>query len=135
VYAKHYSLVNLDTLDAPSAPVNIRKTILEEYDNHLGTSLIKSIFNGERVFDFPKPLPFIAELISFLPNKSSVVLDFFGGSGTTGHAVMELNKKDGGNRQFILATLNEKDIAIRVTAERLRRVMTGKTSLGDNDFP
>ncbi|MDY2887785.1 MAG: site-specific DNA-methyltransferase [Malacoplasma sp.] len=104
VYAKHYEFVNIDNVDEGVciAPTNIRKTILEEYDNHQGTSLIKKMFNGDRVFDFPKPLNFIKDLISFCPNKNSVVLDFFSGSSTTAHATMQLNSDDQGKRCFIM---------------------------------
>ena len=73
-------------------------------------------------------------------SKSSVVLDFFAGSGTTGQAVLELNKEDQGNRQFILVTNNEvtettpNGIAYDVTSKRLKRVMTGECYDGTNDF-
>ncbi|MBT4937098.1 hypothetical protein HON22_04215, partial [Candidatus Peregrinibacteria bacterium] len=58
-------------------------------------------------------------------NKNAIILDFFAGSGTTGHAVMELNKEDGGNRQCILCTNNENNICEEVTYERLKRVIKG----------
>ncbi|GHU49550.1 hypothetical protein FACS189459_1380 [Bacilli bacterium] len=67
-------------------------------------------------------------------------MDFFAGSGTTGQAVLELNKKDNGKREFICCTNNEitgttpNGIANDATAERLRRIMTGKTSKNKNDF-
>ena len=104
VYAKHYEMVNLDNFEKGifNPPTNIRKTILEDYDNHQGTSMIKKIFNGARVFDFPKPLNFVKDLISFSPNKNSLVLDFFSGSSTTAHAVMQLNNEDNGNRKWIM---------------------------------
>jgi len=57
--------------------------------------------------------------------RDSIILDFFAGSGTTGHAVMELNKLDGGNRQFILCTNNENNICEDVTNERIKRVIRG----------
>jgi adenine-specific DNA-methyltransferase len=63
--------------------------------------------------------------IRIASQKNSIILDFFAGSGTTGHAVMELNKEDGGNRQYILCTNNENNICEEVTYERLKRVMTG----------
>jgi len=60
------------------------------------------------VFDFPKPTSLIKRLITIASSdKNSLILDFFAGTGTTGHAVMELNKEDGGKRQFILATNND----------------------------
>ena len=61
-------------------------------------------------------------------NKNSVILDFFAGSGTTGHAVLELNKEDGGNRQFILCTNNENNICEEVTYQRLKKVIKGYTT-------
>lgn len=59
------------------------------------------------------------------PNKNSFILDFFAGSGTTGQAVLELNKKDGGHRRFALCTNNENNICTDVTYPRLRTVITG----------
>jgi adenine-specific DNA-methyltransferase len=61
-------------------------------------------------------------------HKNSTVLDFFAGSGTTGHAVLELNKQDGGNRKFILCTNNENKICEEVTYERIKRVIKGYTN-------
>jgi adenine-specific DNA-methyltransferase len=58
-------------------------------------------------------------------NKSAIILDFFAGSGTTGHAVLELNKADGGNRQFILCTNNENGICEEVTYPRIKKVTEG----------
>ena len=95
-------------------------------------------------FDYPKPISLAKELISgatFFSKQDSIILDFFAGSGTTGHAVLDLNKKDGGNRTFILCQLNEKTettpngIAYDVTSKRLKRVMTGECYDGTNDFP
>lgn len=81
---------------------------------------------GENVFDYPKPVSLIKYLLSFLP--SSTVLDFFSGSGTTLHAVMQLNKEDGGKRQCILVTNNENNICRDVTYERNKRVIEGYTT-------
>lgn len=72
----------------------------------VGTREIFNIF-GKNVFSYPKPLKFMEYLLKLSTDKNSIILDFFSGSGTTGHAVMELNKKDGGNRTFILCTNNE----------------------------
>ena len=58
-------------------------------------------------FSNPKPISLIEYLLKISSSKNATILDFFTGSGTTGHAVMELNKEDGGNRQFILCTNNE----------------------------
>lgn len=96
-----------------------------------GTKEITSIF-GEKKFNFPKSLGLIKYLIeiSTLRKKDSIILDFFAGSGTTGHAVMELNKQDGGHRKFILCTNNENNICEEVTYQRLKTVITGKRADG-----
>jgi len=77
-----------------------------DYSNDSAKKGLKEIF-GNVVFDYPKPVILIKELVRILSKKDSIILDFFAGSGTTGHAVLELNKKDKGNRQFILCTNNE----------------------------
>ena len=81
-----------------------------------------SIF-GRKVFDYPKPLSLMTYLIGIVPQSDITVLDFFAGSGTTGHAVMKLNAEDGGNRKFILCTNNENNICRDVTYERIKRVI------------
>lgn len=75
-------------------------------------------------FTFPKPVGLIAYLISMVTDKSALVLDSFAGSGTTGHAVLALNKQDGGNRRFMLVEM-EREIARDMTAKRVRRVSEG----------
>lgn len=73
-----------------------------------GTKELMEIFNGIKFFDTPKPLRLIKKLISLAGVRSSdIVLDFFSGSATTAHAVMQLNAEDGGNRQFIMVQLPE----------------------------
>lgn len=80
---------------------------------------------GEKLFDYPKPTSLISYLISFNGRNNSIILDFFAGSGTTMHATMELNKRDGGNRQCILVQQNENDICEKICYERNKRVMQG----------
>lgn len=87
-----------------------------------GTSLLYNIF-GEKVFDYPKSLPFITTILDAITRKEDLILDCFGGSGTTAHAVLTLNERDGGQRRFILVEMM--DYADSVTAERVRRVITG----------
>lgn len=89
---------------------------------HTGTKEILEIF-GEKVFDFPKSSSLIYELIEQATTEKSIILDSFGGSGTTAHAVLKLNAKDGGKRRFILCEMM--DYADIITAERVRRVMSG----------
>lgn len=74
-------------------------------------------------FDFPKPVELVIYLISFYCRKDDIILDSFAGSGTTAHAVLNMNKKDGGNRKFILVEMG--DYADTITAERVKRVIDG----------
>lgn len=94
-----------------------------------GSSEIINIF-GEKIFNYPKPTTLIKEFIHLATfgKKNSIILDFFAGSGTTGHAVLALNKEDGGNRQFILCTNNENGICTDVTYPRLSKVINGYTT-------
>lgn len=75
--------------------------------NKKGTREIRALFEGEKVFDSPKPTALIERVIQIGSNKDSIVLDFFAGSGTTAHAVMKQNRMDGGNRSFIQVQLPE----------------------------
>lgn len=72
-----------------------------------GTRLIRNLFNDTTPFDHPKPLALLNRIIEIGSNSNDIILDFFAGSGTTAHAVMDLNAQDGGNRKFILAQLPE----------------------------
>ena len=92
----------------------------------LGSSQLKNL--GDLRFNNPKPLELIKYLIGLFKNKDATILDFFAGSGTTGHAVLELNKEDGGNRNFILCTSNENNICEEVTYQRLSKVINGYTT-------
>lgn len=92
-----------------------------------GTAELKQIF-GQDVFSFPKPTKLIRHLFSFFQEKDGIYLDFFAGSGTTGHAILQLNAEDGGQRQFILCTNNENSICEKVTYPRLKNVIQGYTN-------
>jgi adenine-specific DNA-methyltransferase len=85
-------------------------------------SEIKEIF-GSSAFGTPKPTSLIERTLRLISRTDATVLDFFAGSGTTGHAVMKLNAEDGGSRRFILCTNNENGICRDVTYERIRRVI------------
>lgn len=89
-----------------------------------GTNLLKEIL-GENTFDYPKSVYLIEDIIKLTTKNSATVLDFFAGSGTTGHAVLKLNAQDGGSRQFILCTNNENKIAEDVTYPRIKKVIDG----------
>jgi adenine-specific DNA-methyltransferase len=86
-----------------------------------GSKILTDIFGIKDVFQNPKPVELIRELL--IHTKNEVVLDFFAGSGTTGHAVMKLNGEDNGKRKFILCTNNENNICRKVTYERIKRVI------------
>lgn len=87
-------------------------------------------------FDTPKPTRLIERILQISTNKDSITLDSFAGSGTTAHAVLNMNKADGGNRKFILIEMM--DYAETITAERVKRVIKGYTdkegTSGDFNF-
>ena len=84
---------------------------------------IKSIFSGEMPFDTPKPYRLIERILRIASDSNSIILDSFAGSGTTAHAVLNMNKTDGGHRKFILVEMM--DYADSITAERVKRVISG----------
>ena len=95
-----------------------------QYQSSNGTNILKTIFDGQRVFDYPKAVTLISDLLKFgNVGPNDIVLDSFAGSGTTAHAVLDLNKEDGGNRKFILVECE--DYADTITAERVRRIING----------
>ena len=97
----------------------------KDVNTEKGTLLLKEILE-KKMFGYPKPLEMVERIIEMgSPTKDITVLDFFAGSGTTGHAVLSLNKRDGGNRKFILCTNNENGICEDVTYERVKRVIKG----------
>ena len=81
---------------------------------------IATIFGDRTYFQTPKPLKLLKELVRATSYKESIILDFFAGSGTTGHAVIDLNKEDGGNRKYILISNDESDICRNVTLRRIK---------------
>lgn len=92
-----------------------------------GSVLLEEILGRPSSFDYPKSLYAVIECLKATTShkKNAIVLDFFAGSGTTGHALLELNKSDDGNRTFILCTNNENEIAEDVCFPRLRNVIQG----------
>lgn len=90
--------------------------------NSIATKELQDIFQ-EQVFDYPKPMNLIKNLIDQITNRDSIVLDSFSGTATTAHAVLKLNAEDGGNRQFICIEMM--NYAETITAERVRRVIEG----------
>jgi len=115
-------------------PVNSLFSIDNEFMNQVGTKELKELLKKE-FFDNPKPVDFIKKLAKYTTNEDDIILDFFAGSGTTAHAVMDLNQEDNGNRKYILVQLpeatDEKSEAHKagytkisdITKERIKRVI------------
>ena len=99
--------------------------------NRDGTSEIVSIFGNES-FETPKPVGLVERILRIATGPDDLILDSFAGSGTTAHAVLNLNKEDGGNRQFIL--VEGEDYADTITAERVRRVINGVPAARDKSL-
>lgn len=94
-----------------------------DYSTNDGTNVLTDVMGVRATFSNPKNLDLIEYLVSLKQGKNNTILDFFAGSGTTGHAVMKLNAADGGNRKFILCTNNENNICRDITYERIKRVI------------
>ena len=106
------------------------------YEDNRGTTLaLADIFGGKKVFDNPKPQKVLQRVLDFASDKTSTILDFFAGSGTTLHATMQLNSEDGGHRKCILVTNNENNICEEVTYERNKRVINGYTTPKGEEVP
>ena len=87
------------------------------------TREIGKIFDDLAVFDYPKPVRLVQRIVQIASSPDSIILDSFAGSGTTAHAVLNMNKADGGHRKFILVEMG--DYADTITAERVKRVIKG----------
>ncbi len=97
-------------------------------------AFLRDIFGTADLFDTPKPVELIAQILRLINDPSALVLDSFSGSGTTAHAVLKQNAEDGGQRRCILVEMDD-NIARNVTAERVRRVATGYTSAKGESVP
>jgi len=102
--------------------------ILQSDLNQTATKELRNIMKSQ-VFNYPKPKKLINELVKYASSRNATVLDFMAGTGTTGHAVLELNKEDGGNRQFILITNNENNICTDICYPRIKKVIRGYKNL------
>lgn len=91
--------------------------------NQHASGELEQVFGKKAHFDTPKPTSLLERIVHIATKKDSIVLDSFGGSGTTAHAVLKLNAQDGGNRRFILCEMM--DYAESTTAERMRRIING----------
>ena len=119
----------LGSLEAGLTPVTLWQHEVAG-DNHIARDEVKEALSHIKgTFDNPKPTSLIQLILQLAGDKDGIILDSFAGSGTTGHAVIKLNKEDGGNRRFILVEI-EDHIATKVTAERLRSAINGYTIAG-----
>ena len=94
----------------------------KEFYSVKGTTLLNDIFS-KKLFNYPKPLPLITEILRSLTSKDDIILDSFAGSASTAHATLDLNFEDNGNRKFILVEME--DYAETVSAERVKIVING----------
>lgn len=125
VYIKQYQFVDNEN--------NIRERTLPyraliSFLNSEGSQELNNIVN-QNIFKFPKSVGLIEFCLNLFEDKNLTILDFFAGSGTTGHAVLSLNSKDNGNRKFILCTNNENEICEKVTYTRISKVINGYKNL------
>jgi adenine-specific DNA-methyltransferase len=160
IFRKHYEWDNSDS--KKTYTTSAFGNIIEDCLNIKGTNLLKDIFE-EKIFDNPKPIELIKNLISTTFVNASNILDFFAGSGTSGHAVLDWNRENDDDKQFILVQLDESlekileksdndskeraqtslDFAAKnnlpkklssITYERLNRIMNGVSNTGNNQF-
>ena len=106
--------------------------LLEQGSLRVAKNELVSLGFPREAFSTPKPLVLVKQLLRVICNEDDTILDSFAGSGTTAHAVLALNKEDGGNRKFIMIECME--YANDITAERVRRVITGVEKVKDKDL-
>lgn len=102
-------------------------------ENSFASKELTEVIGKNAIFNNPKPTKLIARCLDIV-DKNALVLDFFAGSGTTGQAVLDLNKQDGGNRRFIICTNNEGNIASEVCYPRIQKVIQGYNKNGNEEF-
>lgn len=93
-------------------PVNSFFGDNNKYMNQVATKYLVDLFDGESLFTSPKPVEFVEQLVRYFSEENSIILDFFGGSGTTAEAVMESNIKEGTNRKYIIVQIPEKTYTV-----------------------
>lgn len=115
IYTKTYLLASIESNDSGyyinyadrTKAVSTIDFLSNEYSNDNSKKDLDSIFDGRKVFEYSKPVSLMRKIQEISTKSDDIILDFFSGSATTAHAVMELNKEDGGNRQFIMVQLPE----------------------------
>lgn len=115
--------LKVDNKNSPIERAAPKKNLITNVLNANSSADIKKLFDSN-VFNYPKPVDLITTVLSYLKlEKNSIILDSFAGSGTTAHAVLNLNRQDQGNRKFILIEME--NYAETITAERVKRVING----------
>ena len=129
---KQWSVFEMDYFDENDLIKPISAWTYKDVNSERGTEVFVK-YLGFQKSDFPNPKPIgtIERVLRIASDKDSIILDSFAGSGTTAHAVLNLNKQDGGNRKFILVEME--DYAENITAERVRRVINGYSYDEDNE--
>ena len=102
-----------------------RSLLTKVEQNSRGREQLRELFDNDGIFTNPKPIGLVKHLLQFSTDHDSIVLDFFAGSGTTAHAIVELNEEDGGNRKFIMIQLPEP------TSEKSKARSTGYETISD----
>jgi len=100
-----------------------------------GGAVLESMFGDRNEFLYPKPVSLMKRILQVASQPNSLTMDFFAGSGTWGHAILEYNKEHGGNRRFILITDNENNICDRVAFPRIKKVINGYIDKKGKTFP
>jgi len=132
VYTKQYLRVDNEenSIERSRPPLGV----IPLFSSTMATKQLENIFHG-KFFNYPKPYQLIKYLLDLSTNSDSLILDFMAGTGTTAHAVLELNKEDGGSRKFILGTNNEDNngneykIAEDICYPRIKKVIGGYKNL------
>lgn len=119
-WTPYYKIYADEQIERPPETIWYNKDV---GSNRTSMSQIKAIFSDGKTFDTPKPVGLIERIIQIIAKPDDIILDSFAGSGTTAHAVLNMNKADGGHRKFILIEMM--DYADSITAERIKRVIDG----------